>query len=289
MITSLNKRNAQKYKDDLLEYFKSSFVEMKAEIESTLSHGTVNFTPESLIPIWKYLSSKIEILDEHPDYIHHPETPIWFFIQSTGQGNRLIFDKKGYSVESLKYIGFLTYYFYLVFDKNNSELEIDWFICDEKLNGLRSVDRYKPVLWSKKYGGSYFNPFNPILSAALTTWVAQFRDKYSDEYIRVAYSNIQYSLIRSIKNQPETNVRYEISHEDEEENSFTIIFDENLENEIGKRKFSSLEGVLNRIDGVKKAKQQDREIFIIESQLTKESLESKIEKTLNDFFKRNKS
>lgn len=271
MINFLNKKNSVKYKEDLLEYFQQNIDGFIEEVELHSSKSKLDFSPESLINVWDYVSLNIELVDS----LDKDTIPVWAKVRLLLYPTGITFGSKIYSNKALYLLGLTAYYFSLVLIKNNSQYEIDWIIWNEK----NSIDRFQPVLVSKKNDTFFINPLGLIIVCAIEVWSPEVKLENSSKALLNLYFIYVKYLTTSVKNIYKS---WSLIKDDTE--TFYFVIDEEFEHNIGGGKFSSLDNILRKIDGVEKVEQQDREVFIIASQLSKELLESKIDTALADFF-----
>ena len=177
-------------KDVGLEYLKNCLS------ENGFDMALLDYSPESLIPIWELLHSKIEFFTDSPDYeAHLDELPIWILLNLGFHGE----DFGGYSFETIKIIDGLAYYFAEVFLRNNEGTH--WDVCP--WTDPNTVGANEPVIRLRVKGvciHAFVPPLTPVGSGALKTWL--YKEDFSESNLYDDYNQIVQMHINTIPPEP---------------------------------------------------------------------------------------
>ena len=148
----LTKKNAQAFfevymerKDAVLDGFRQS-----VEKNGGPSKDELNFSSESLIPLWMWLWPKLELCENHPDIA---DRPIWYDFQITNNPHC----NTPLTKDTVRWIDGLAYYFGETVIRNIPN--VYWTVCSDK----NAFHYNKPVL----SGNIFAYPLHNMIICAL--------------------------------------------------------------------------------------------------------------------------
>ena len=158
----VTKKNSEQYFKDFLAKKEPSLKWLKDFVDEKGGDSSkLDFSPVSLIHLWKTVSPYIKKLKPCPNYEEYlDELPLWFFLHYDSLcGERT----GGYDLISLKIMEALVYYYAEVFIRNNN---YHWEIW--KVSKPLTDYNYLPVLMDDKREWLY--PTNKIKVFAVRVW-----------------------------------------------------------------------------------------------------------------------
>lgn len=132
MFEKLTKKNAQAFFDAYIQHKDEALASLITEAEA--AGITLDYSPESLSPLWQWTSPKYQYADRHPP---QDKMPIWYVPEYVNEPH---FSGPPLTIESAKIIDWLAYYFGEVLIRNLKGLK--WVVGDSK----NSAYPYKPAV-----------------------------------------------------------------------------------------------------------------------------------------------
>ncbi len=145
----LTKRNAQAFFEAYLDRKDAVLAEFikKIETQGGSSQAELDFSPQSLVPLWTWLWPRLRLADEHPE--NQGQLPMWYAVEVSNNphGNTPL------PVETALWIDGLAYYFGDTVVKNIPDAK--WAICTDN----KAAYYNKPVI----DGSVFIYPLNNMI------------------------------------------------------------------------------------------------------------------------------
>lgn len=170
----ITKKNSEAYFNDFIKKKEISLTWFQDFlIDKKMKEENIDFSPQSLIEVWD-ISNKFIKKDKN-NVLEEKELPLWYYLY--------IEYIEGYTLESLKIMEALIYYFGEVFIK---KYNLKW----EIFNILKPVTEYTlcPVIMLNDFE---LYPFQQITTVCVFVWYEDVRDKLCKTNLYDAYISLE--------------------------------------------------------------------------------------------------